>query len=196
MAIIIKNKELAKIIIGMEKKYPKYVSDLINLANRYSQGTRPKVVGQMTELIKECPYDTYEGWREWYLKKKPTAIADATKKIMEMLPNLENAMKEKIDANTVREWVEDLTLVKTFAGLHYQEAILKKLSSLMGKNYQPSTPKDESKGIDGFIGGTSVSIKPTTYKTKPELMEKIDAKIVFYKKVKGGIEVDASQLGL
>ncbi|MGC9027863.1 MAG: MjaI family restriction endonuclease [bacterium] len=33
--------------------FPKYVAPLTNLANQYAQGIRPKVVGQMSELILE-----------------------------------------------------------------------------------------------------------------------------------------------
>ena len=46
---------------------PKYVSQLINLGNIFSQGTRPKVVGQMSELIKEFRKSggrTFEDWRK------------------------------------------------------------------------------------------------------------------------------------
>ena len=56
--------------------------------------------------------------------------------------------------------------------------------------YRLSSEEEESKGIDGFIGGIPVSIKPETYKSKPNLQEKIEVKIVYYSKVKDGIEVD------
>ena len=42
----------------------------INLANQYAQGTRPKIVGQLSELIQEF----------YYLQKKPDAIKNATEK--------------------------------------------------------------------------------------------------------------------
>ncbi len=34
-------------------EFPKYTTQLMNLANQNSQGTRPKVVGQMSDLIQE-----------------------------------------------------------------------------------------------------------------------------------------------
>lgn len=48
--------------------------------------------------------------------------------------------------------------------------------------------------IDGFIGDLSVSIKPMTYKTKNALPENIVAKIIFYKKTKFGLEIDADAI--
>jgi len=55
-----------------------------------------------------------------------------------------------------------LVLVKTFIGLKFQEAILKKVASIMGKTYRLTKPEEEAKGIDGFIGDIPVSIKPST----------------------------------
>ena len=49
------------------------------------RGTRPRVVGQLSELINECPEKTYEGWKKWYLSKYPEAIENATVKIDEMV---------------------------------------------------------------------------------------------------------------
>lgn len=191
--IKISNKELTQELMGETKEFPKYTTQLINLANQNSQGTRPKVVGQLSEMINECPYNSYEKWREWYLSKKPQAIDNATKRILDMVDNLKGAI-EAIDEKLIREWVEDLVLVKTFIGLKFQEAILKKVAKTVGKSYRLAKPEEESGGIDGFIGDIPVSIKPTTYNYKKALSEKIEVRIIFYEKVKDGIKIDASQI--
>jgi len=193
MKIKISNKELVKELVGEEKKFPKYTTQILNLANQNAQGTRPKVVGQLSELIKECPYNSYEKWKDWYLSKKPDAIDNATKRILKMVDQLREAIN-LIDEKLVKEWVEDLVLVKTFIGLKFQEAIFKKVASIMGKTYRLAKPEEEAKGIDGFIGNIPVSIKPSTYNYKKALPEKIEVKIIFYEKVKDGIVIDASQV--
>ena len=53
----------------------------------------------------------------------------------------------KIDRDLVRRWVEDLVLVKTFTGLRFQEAILRKLAELKGCDYRLAHPYEESQGI-------------------------------------------------
>ena len=193
MKIKISNKELVKELVGEEKKFPKYTTQILNLANQNAQGTRPKVVGQLSELIKECPYNSYEKWKDWYLSKKPDAIDNATKRILKMVDQLREAIN-LIDEKLVKEWVEDLVLVKTFIGLKFQEAILKKVASITGETYRLAKPEEEAKGIDGFIGDIPVSIKPSTYNYKKALPEKIEVKIIFYEKVKDGIVIDASQV--
>lgn len=193
MTIKIKNEELIQELVGKTKEFPKYTSQLINLANQNAQGTRPRVVGQMTELIQECPDKTYDGWKKWYLSKHPEAIENAVEKIEKMVNSLKEAI-ELIDKPMIQEWVENLVLEKTFVGLRFQEAVLKKIASIKDTTYRLAEPKEESQGIDGFIGDIPVSIKPTTYKTKNALREKIEAKIIFYEKTKSGLDIDAREV--
>jgi hypothetical protein len=193
MNIKIKNEELIQELIGEIKEFPRYTTQILNLANQNSQGTRPRVVGQLSELIKECPEKTYEGWKNWYLAKYPKAIENASEKINEMVNNLKEAT-QKIDKTMIKKWVEDLVLEKTFVGLRFQEAILKKVAGIKKVEYRLSTPQEESKGIDGFIGDDAVSIKPITYKTKNSLRENIEAKIIYYDKTKNGLNIDAGEL--
>jgi hypothetical protein len=106
-----------------------------------------------------------------------------------MIKNLKEAMN-KIDQTMIEMWVKDLVLVKTFTGLKFQEAILKKGAALLEADYRWAVPEEEAKGIDGYIGKIPVSIKPHTYDLKAALPEKIEYKIVRYKKIDDAIEVD------
>lgn len=191
--IKINNQELIKELIGEIKDFPKYTTQIINLANQNAQGTRPRVVGQLSELIQECPEKTYEGWKRWYLSKYPHAIDDAVKKIDEMMENLRRAIL-LIDRPMIKKWVEDLVLEKTFMGLRFQEAILKKVASLKNVTYRLAESDEEKQGIDGFVGNTPVSIKPITYKIKNALREEIKNKIIFYNKTKSSLEIDAGEI--
>ena len=100
----------------------KYVSPLLNLANQYAQGTRPSVVGQMSELIQEFPGRTLDEWRTWYLERYPNGIEDATSRIYNMINKFRKAL-DTVDKATVARWVEYLIIVQTFVGLRFQEAI-------------------------------------------------------------------------
>lgn len=174
-------------------EFPKYVTQILNLANQNAQGTRPRVVGQLSDLIREFPGRSISEWEKWYIERNPDAIGKATDKILRMVENLKEAVG-LIDGETVRLWAKDLVIVKTYLGLRFQEAILKKGSELKVASYRRSSPDEESAGIDGYIGETPVSIKPDTYKTKGALTERISVKFIYYKKLKDGIEVDYSEL--
>jgi hypothetical protein len=193
MKIKLTNEAIRRSLEIPKPEFPKYARQIINLANQNAQGTRPKVVGQLTDLIQEFTGRTLEEWEHWYLKRYPDAIKNAKDKILTMLVNLRDTMN-KIDGKMINEWVKDLVIVQTFIGLKFQEAILKKGAEIKGVEYKLSEKTEESRGIDGYIGGISVSIKPDTYKIKKSLSEEIPAKIIYYKKVKNGIEVDYSEV--
>ncbi len=59
-----------------------------------------------------------------------------------------------------------------------------------GEPIQFAEPDEEAKGIDGYIGNIPVSIKPYTYQVKQALPEHIEVKIIYYRKIENGIEVD------
>jgi hypothetical protein len=189
MELIIKNSRVTSDVIGKPSEFPKYTTQIMNLANQNAQGTRPNVVGQMSELIEECPKGTYDQWVKWYSDRMPEGVDDATEKVYSMIQNLSVAFK-LIDKELVRKWVQDLVLTKTFAGFCFQESILKTIAQRKWSTYRRSTPEEESKFIDGYIGETPVSIKPITYKTKNMLRENINIKLIYYEKLKDGIKVE------
>lgn len=189
MKITIPNAELQSLTVGRPYQYPKYTTQLINLANQNAQGTRPRVVGQMTELINAFDGDLFEEWEAWYTERYPDAIERATDRIFPMLMQLKDAI-EQVDRAMVRKWVEELVLVKTFMGLKVQKPILKKIAGLKGIPYRFSSTEEEAKGIDGFIGDTAVSIKPHTYRSMQGLSERIDAALIYYTKTKEGLVIE------
>lgn len=189
MKLKIPHSEVQELLSGKTYSYPKYATQIMNLANQNAQGTRAKIVGQMSDLIQEFEGTTLSEWEKWYLERHPDAIDNATEKVYAMVTLFKEAIL-KIDKETVREWIEELVVVKTFSGLKFQEAILKKISLHFKKPYRLAKPDEESKGIDGFIGDKPISIKPMTYKTKMGLNEVIKVPIVFYDKKKSEIVIE------
>lgn len=175
--------------------FPKYTSQLINWANQNAQGTRPIVVGQMSELFPEFMASgaeiTIENWRAWYLERYPDAFEKATDKIYAQVQNLRDAI-QLIDRKMVEHWVEDLVIAKTFNGMYVQKAILASLAEREGSSYRLATPEEESVGIDGYVGDTPYSIKPDSYKTMGRLSETIAVKMVFYTKTKTGLTIEVA----
>lgn len=186
MKIKLKNSEIQEYVNAPASEFPKYTTQLMNIANQNSQATRPRHVGQLSELIQEFPGQTFEEWVRWYQEQYPNAIDEATERIISMIENFNEAV-EKIDRTMIKSWVEDLILVKTFAGLRFQEAILKKLSEIKDCGYRLAEPHEESQGVDGFVGEEAYSIKPSTYDAIPTVAESIEVKIIFYEKKTDGV---------
>jgi hypothetical protein len=126
-------------------------------------------------------------------KRHPNAVEMATDRVSGMIENLKAAIAQ-IDREVVELWVKDLVLAKAFSGLRFQSAILRALADRLNKPFRTATPLEESQGIDGYVGDQPLSIKPETYRSKPNLSEKIDVPIVYYEKKKDGIAVTADFL--
>jgi hypothetical protein len=124
----IKNKEVTQLLDSEVVSFPKYATQLINLANQNAQGTRPEVVGRMNDLIQQFKGRKLREWEEWYLNRHPEAIDKAKARILEMMQNFKKVIT-LIDADMIEAWVRDLVIVKTFVGLKFQEAILKHIAA-------------------------------------------------------------------
>ncbi len=198
MIFKIANDELLDINGGKPTDFPKYTSQLMNWANQNAQGTRPKVVGKLSDLFPEFESETdnisIENWEKWYLSKYPNSIDEATKRIWKQVQNLKEAIV-LINEEMVRNWVEDLVITKTYNGLYFQQAILEKLSAISGLPYRLANAEEESKGIDGYVGETAYSIKPDTYKSTNarSISDEVDIKMIYYTKKKTGITVDVEE---
>ena len=169
--------------------FPKYATQIINLLNSNAQGTRPKVVGQMSDLIQEFDGNTLEEWVQWYNERNPDAIEQATDRIYAMHQQMSEAFNA-ITRKMIEDWVKDLVYTKTYCGLKFQSAILASLAEERHLSWRLATKEEEAQGIDGFVGEQPLQIKPTTYRMEAQLQEHIDVPIVFYQKKKDGIVIE------
>jgi len=187
--LVLKNEEIYKLFKIKIEEFPKYTTQIMNLANQNSQGTRPKVVGQLSELIQHFEGETFEDWVSWYEEKYPTAISNAVSRISVMVENLKQAI-HLINDEMIEKWAKDLVYNKTFFGLKIQNIILKKLGEDLKVKTRLAYPEEESKNIDGFIDETPVQIKPITHKQKKALPEEINIDIIYYDKKKDRINFE------
>jgi hypothetical protein len=110
--IKLKNQEITQEIAGHVAQFPKYTSQLMNLANQNPQGTRPRVVGQMTDLFQEFTGSEFEAWEAWYEAQKPGAIEEATDRVYGMITLLQEAI-QLVDRELVQRWVKDIVVHNT-----------------------------------------------------------------------------------
>ena len=185
----ISNDEVANLSNAPHYEFPKHVSQFINLANSNAGGTRPKVVGQMSELVKEFDGKSIDEWIAWYTERYPNAINDATEKVWTMYETMKGAFNT-ITKDMVENWVKDLVYGKTYCGIRFQTAIISAIANQLNKDWREANPDEEAKGIDGFIGGKPLQIKASTYKLEAHLSEVIDVPIVYYDKKKDGISIE------
>lgn len=185
----ISNDKVAELSNAPLYEFPKYVTQIINLVNSNAGGTRPKVVGQMSELVKEFYGKDINEWIEWYTERYPNAVTDATEKIWNMYELMKNAFNS-ITKDMIENWVKDLVYGKTYCGLKFQTAIISTIATDLGKEWREASPEEEAQGIDGFIGDKPLQVKSITYKLEARLSESINVPIIYYDKKKDGINIE------
>ncbi len=197
MIYTIKAEDIKLLNESVSVDFPKYTTQIINLANQNAGGTRPRVVGQLSNMFPEFEKNerpiTIPAWYHYYLKLKPNAFVEATDKIYAQVQNLKEAIN-LIDRKMVYDWVVDLIVNKTFNGLHFQGAILAFLAKQRNTSYRLANPDEEAKGIDGYVGKIPYSIKPDSYKMKNALPEIIEVKMIYYSETSSGnIKIDVEE---
>ncbi|MBI4548270.1 MAG: MjaI family restriction endonuclease [Ignavibacteriae bacterium] len=77
MKIVLTLSEVREALNAPSPVLPTYVSPILNLANRFAGGTRPRVVGQMSDLIQDFDGRTLDDWAKWYQERYPNTVSDA-----------------------------------------------------------------------------------------------------------------------
>ena len=136
-----------------------YIGSVINLGNSFSQATRPRNVGQMSDLIQEyreiADIPSVEGWESFYDQKIGSDKIDtAADKIWDYVQRIRENLNS-LNRDDVKNWTRDLIIDKTFSGLQLQLDILEMVSET--GEFRLSTPDEESQGIDGYVDGEPVS---------------------------------------
>lgn len=173
-SILGKNVSPKRILKDNSLCFPTYVYPFIMQANNVSGACKAKNLGKLHCLMRQKRFKSLSEWRKWYSENYPDSINKATDKIYDtIIKSYKNMTNNNCSIGKVglkrlkkycRIFVENLVFDKTFAGLKIQEVILTKLSQMMNKKYVWSNAKDDSSGIDGYIGKIPVSIKPQSCK--------------------------------
>ena len=166
--------------LSLSPKFPKYTATFINEANRVSQATRPKNVGQLSELFRMEAFRSADEWKIWYESLNPDKIDIAVDKVVSQIEKQLIAYK-KITPDLVKSWVEDLIIAKTYNGLRIQEWICIDVAKKYNTQYRISTPDEESRDIDAYLADVPLTIKPATYKSKQSIkVVTEDAVVIMY----------------
>lgn len=92
MNYTLKNESIAAYNESNKYEFPKYTSQLINWANQNAQGTRPVVVGQMSELFPEFVTSgeevTIENWHNGIPRSTPILLI---KQLIRFLPKFKTS---------------------------------------------------------------------------------------------------------
>lgn len=174
-----KNNKIQKIAKSFGKK-----EKVLNYTSNTYQLTRPKKVGAVMALIRECQPDTFKDWEDFYFKKAYTKSKDSIKITKEILDELGERLYSKITEVVIPEWTaafNDLTVadckeyiyevvvVRTFDGFLLEKSIINDGLAKYFKEveFEESDEKLDHAGDVDYIGKINnrafgIQIKPVT----------------------------------
>lgn len=183
-------------INAQDANIKKYQSEILNLVNKHGRGNDAKIVGMVSQVIKDYRANTDEpsldGWKQYHqgladIRGIDAGVESNWIKFQEM----KNAI-DLINKDTIRYWLENLVYNKTFAGLQAQDMVLRDIANRMTKkegkeySYRNGDSDDEKAQIDGYIIAPDnkvcgLQVKSDTYKSHNTIEGIAPVQYVYYK---------------
>ena len=172
-------KQIKKYSLEFGKK-----EKVLNYACQTYQLSRPRQVGAVMALIRECQPSTFEEWEKWYFENAFTDGKNPTKVTKEGLNDLGLRLYEKITATVIPEWLEafngltlqdcenyiyNLTINRTYDGYTREKSVIYDgLAKIFPSvRFEESPPELDHSGDIDFLGyvankAIGIQIKPIT----------------------------------
>jgi len=156
-----------KVLQKRKIDYPVGLYRYINTACGQSMATISSKVGKIHGMFRGKKFRSLSEYKKIYLSKFPNAIDNAVNDILMDFKRFGLSAKKRNEYKAYVEFfVENLIINQSYTGLKIQEAILIKMSEIMGEDYIWGTDREDSSGVDGFVGDIPFSIKSKSSKMK------------------------------
>ena len=169
-----------------------YEKLIINSINQTAGGTKPRVVGQMSDLvpkfrdycIKNNISITSKNWKKWYLDRYLSNFENSLSKLKDMLEKFKKAINE-INDKTLEKWLNNFLFIENIGGLLIQDIIMNYIKTEYPKySIRAAIPSEESKNIDIIINNKAYQVKPLSIKQGTSFNQQWgDEQGIWYKEV-------------
>lgn len=157
---------------------------VLNFTSNTYHLTRPKKVGAVMEMIRECQPTSFDEWENFYFEKAFTKTKKPIKVTKEALEELGERLYEKITEVVIPEWSEafkkitlqdcvdyiyEVTIVRTYNGFLLEKSVINdNLAKIFSDvEFEESDSDLDHSGDIDYIGKVGeyafgIQIKPTT----------------------------------
>lgn len=155
-------KHYVNIVESTRREWPKYSTQLLNLASQNCKATSPKNVGSVKELWlamrKNGIPGTLQNWINYYnTVYGQDRLIEAGSKIHLMLKKMNIT---GITLEMCIDYAMEVVYNKTHMGLGGEEMAIEAVAKFFKLSFKFSSREEESIGIDGWIGNKPVQVKP------------------------------------
>ncbi len=155
-------KHFKGVVHRQRREWPKYSTQLLNIAGQNCKAFDVKKVGSAKETWLEMRSQgipgTFENWCNFY-NSKPFAknLPTQAQRLYEMI------QKMQINGITLEmcdDYIKEVIYNKTHMGLGGEEMALQAVAEYYEQPLRFSTAEEEAQGIDGWIGTKPAQVKP------------------------------------
>lgn len=150
------------------EKYQRGFNGVLNNAYNQSCNSGTKVLGNMSEITSDFTGGSYDDFIEFYEERYDGAKrrSRATQRMTENLVKRVESVGGSIGREKAVMWAEryiDSMLVNSYRGFAAEDAIIEGVAERMGVSSEVANSDKEVDGIDGYIDGESVQVKPASH---------------------------------
>jgi len=144
------------------REWPRYATQLLNIAGQNSQAFRPKYIGSCKDAWLKMRSDGIKGtlseWEKYHSDNFGSeCLVEAGKKIHDMIVKMNVG---NITEEMCIDYVKEVVYNKTHMGMGGEEVAVRVVADYYGLPYRFSTAEEESQGIDGWAGDYPIQVKP------------------------------------
>lgn len=153
------------------------VTHLLHLAADELEPHEPDFANRFNEIYREKEAGSSLDWNSWYHNRMEDSLDSETKRMMDMLEQIKNALN-KIDESQVHSYCRDMLVTDSYIGTEAKKGILKKMAMERKALYRCA---DEESSLDGYIGEHAIIIKPYERNHDDMVDELTHACTIYYK---------------
>lgn len=155
-------RDYAGAVQRSRRAWPKYATQLMNIAAQNCKATAPKNIGSCKEAWMQMREQhipgTLENWTAFYNQLHGEAkLIAAGKNIHAMLTKMGITW---ITQDMAIDYAKEIAYNKTHMGLGGEEMAVQVVAKYFDQPLRFSTAAEESQGTDAWIGGRPVQVKP------------------------------------
>lgn len=167
--IIVDDTEVYDDLPGFDwNKYQRGFMGILNNSYNQSCNSGTKVLGDMSEITSEFEGGSYEDFIEFYNdeydgeQRKYDAIDKMAENLVSRIESVGGTLDWGYAVSWASRYIESM-LVNSYRGFMDEERAIELVADELQMPWRVAPPEDESRGIDGYIGGRSVQVKPDTH---------------------------------
>lgn len=149
-------------ITPTRRDWPKYSTQILNIAGQNSQAFRSQFVGHCKDTWLKMRSEGIKGtlteWTNYYNSEHGSdGLVTAGEKIYSMIVKMQVG---GITKDMCIDYVKEVVYNKTHMGMGGEEVAVRVVADYYNLPHRFSTAKEESQGIDGWAGKYPIQVKP------------------------------------